>query len=112
MEHWAMIIGAILGSNVITAIITTRATRSKTEAEADDIGAEAMTKAISGSVDWAEAMRKDISDLRKRQDDLMQKYTDLMTKYQSVLEENHKLREEVRLLKDELRQYEREHGNS
>ena len=112
MDKWIPLVSAVLGSSVLSIIITNWFNKAKTTAEAEDTSAKAMTQAISGSVGWADAMRQDIEFLRSRLDDLMIKYTDVLSKYQLVLEDNHKLRSKVDFLTAELHRYENKHVNS
>lgn len=88
-EFIGMIVSAILGSSVITALISHWFSNKKVKAEASDI-------ALSGTVKWAESMRKDVERLSEEVNKLRQEYIE-------ILKENSSLKLRIAHLEQELK---------
>ena len=98
------IISTILGSTLVSSIVTYFTTRKKYLKEIEYLETDNFAKVV-------EQYQSIVNDFAKRYENSEQRYNDLITKYNEVMDCNLKLQSEIQTLKIQIRKLQKDERN-
>ena len=104
MENIATLISTVLGSTLISSLVTYFTTKKRYTKEIEMLETDNFAKVV-------EQYQSIVSDFAKRYESSEQRYNDLVAKYNEVMDCNLKLQSEIQSLKIQIRKLQKNEQN-
>ena len=96
MENLVTLISTVLGSTLVSSLVTYFTTRNRCKKEVESLETDNFAKVV-------EQYQGIVNDFAKRYENSEQRYNDLVVKYNEILDINLKLQSEIQTLKIQIR---------